>query len=131
MIELMVEANNNLMSMPISIQFWMHWRGFIFFSSIIFLKNHKPARYALAAMLITIPVSLVVYYFLRKINLLGIAHLFTWLPLLIYFLKYEIKFSKINFKSPYEIWTLLLCSTIIISLLFDIRDIFLVFNGQK
>jgi hypothetical protein len=43
----------------------------------------------------------------------------------------EVKSDGFKFQSPYGVWAMLLMTTIMISLLFDIRDIVLVGIGQK
>jgi len=130
-LELMKEANAQMAATPQLVQYWMNWMAVIFFVSILFVKNHKGARYALVAMPLTMLTALGIFYFSRNVHLFGIAHLMFWLPLLIYLVKKEIKGDQFELKSRYGVWVSLLCLTISISLVFDIRDIFLVVIGKK
>jgi len=131
MTELMNDANTQLATMSEPVQIWMNWMMFVFLLSVVFLKTHKGARYALAALFLSIPVGFAVFYFSRNVHLLGIVHLIVWAPLLLYLVKKEIKSEQFNVKSAYGIWVSLLSLTIAVSLVFDIRDIFLVLTGHK
>jgi len=131
MTELMNEFNAQMMSTPQLVQIWMGWMTVIFFSSVFFLKSHKAARYALASMLLVMPLAFVIFYFSKTVHLIGIAHLILWGPLLIYLFKNEIKLDQLKLKSPYGIWVSLLALTITVSLVFDIRDIYLVITDNK
>jgi hypothetical protein len=62
---------------------------------------------------------------------LGIVHLLLWSPILIYIMRVEFKSDDFKLKSPYGVWTILLMVTIVISLLFDIRDLIIVMMGLK
>jgi len=122
-----------------AVKIWMNWMGIIFLSSLIFVWKRKPARWVLAAIILTLPIGFVVWKMTGSVHMLGIAHLIVWLPLAIYL--YKAEFSKTaeastlslsqRLKSPYFIWLCLLLTTIVISLIFDVRDIFLVLTGAK
>jgi len=131
MTDLMNEANAQMLATSQVVQIWMSWMMFLFLGSVVFLKNHKAARYALAALLFAVPVAIVIFYFSKNIHLLGITHLIVWAPLLVYFLRSEMKSNEFNLRSPYGIWVSLLSLTISVSLVFDVRDIFLVMAGHK
>lgn len=120
-----------------AVKMWINWMGIIFLSSLFFVWKRKPARYVLLAMLLTLPLGFLVWKLSNSIHLIGIAHLILWLPLLIYL--YKVEYSKSTssaarpdrLKSSYYIWLSLLILTIVISLIFDVRDIALVLMGQK
>ena len=131
MAELMNGLNAQMAATSKLVQIWMCWMGFIFFVSVVFLKNHIAARYTLAVNLLSIPAAIVIFHYSRNVHLLGIVHLILWGPLAFYLFKSEIKTNQFNVKNPYYIWVSLLTLTIIISLVFDIRDIYLVMTGKK
>lgn len=113
------------------VQMWMNWMMGIMLVSIFFVWKHVGARYVLASMFLMIPLAITIFKLTWEIHLIGIAHIILWWPLLWYLIKREKSFPWVNLKSPYSIWTLLVSVTIIISLLFDIRDIVLVLTWQK
>jgi len=130
----MMEAVDAQMALlPTAVHIWVNWMMAIFAASVIFLKNHREARFTLAAFAGAIPVAFIVFHLWGNIHLFGIAHLATWAPLLIY-LTYQyrsIKQDKYKSWNPFRIWVTLLMVTISISLLFDLRDIYLVIEGGK
>jgi hypothetical protein len=129
--ELMNNMNAQLAVLPGWVQMWMNWMMFIFVASIFFMWRHKGARWTLLSFIISMPVGMLVFHLSNTVHLLGIVHLLLWTPLLAYMLLKEVKSDGFKFQSPYGVWAMLLMTTIMISLLFDIRDIVLVGIGQK
>ena len=115
-------------------QLWIVWVWGMFLTSIFFVKRHIPARWIFAAFLGSIWAVLNVWGQVRNIYLLGVAHLIIWIPLAFYI--WDVSLSKksrstTNPKSPFDVWMRLLFVTIIIALLFDVRNIYLVIQGLK
>jgi hypothetical protein len=113
------------------VKVWLNWMFLMFALSLIFVWKNKPARFVLLAFVLTMPVGLAIWKMSGNIDLLGIAHLLIWTPLLAYLYLKVIKTDGFNAKSFYGVWIILVCATIVISLLFDVRDIFLVMTGVK
>jgi hypothetical protein len=110
---------------------WMDWMMIIFLSSLIFVYRHLSARFIFASLILSLPIAIWIFETTKSPHLIGAAHIVVWLPLAIYLLKTEI-ISKIEkLKSPYGIYLVLLLTTIIISLFFDIRDAILIALGMK
>ena len=130
MTELMDAMMTQMETVPKAVQYWMNWMLIIFFASLAFVYKYKAARYVLGAFLLTIPIGFLLFHLTGNIHLLGIAHVFVWAPLLAFLYKSEFKSGAVNLKSVYGIWLQLLSATIVISLLFDIRDIVLVLMGH-
>ena len=126
-----INAQNELL--PVWVQIWMNWMIVIFMVSVFFVKNHKEARYALAAMILTVPTVLGLFALFGKVHLFGVSHFLWWLPLAIYIVKQwrNPENSKYRTLNPYSVWVSLLMTTISISILFDVRDVFLVAVGVK
>ena len=114
-----------------AVQYWMNWMLVVFASSLFFVWKHKPARLVLAAFILTMPIGFAIWIMTKNVHLLGIAHLFIWLPLLVYLYIKVIKTQEFKLKSLYGVWVTLLSSTILVSLVFDVRDLFLVLTGSK
>ena len=127
MLELLEQAKSQMLLLPDIVQIWMRWLNIIFLLGVLFVKNHNVARWALIAFFASFPVGFLVYYFTRDINLMGVPHVLFWAPLLFYIIFKELKFLQFNRIYFYDIWVVLLSLTIIISLFFDVRSIYLLF----
>ncbi len=110
---------------------WVAWMMICFLASILFVRVHRPARFTLVASVLTMILGTAIFAMSKNIHLLGISHLILWIPLAIYLLQREVRTESFEFRSAYGIWTGLLMSTIVVSLLFDVRDIVLVMMGAK
>ena len=114
-----------------AVQYWMNWMLLVFAASLFFVRKHKPARIVVTVFISTMPIGFAIWLMTKNVHLLGIAHLILWLPLLVYIYLQVIKSNEFEVKSSYGVWVILLAITIFISLVFDIRDVFLVFTGAK
>lgn len=114
-----------------AVQLWMGWMFIIFTASLMFVYKHVSARIIVFALLLTIVFAFVIFQQTKNIHLLGIPHIICWLPLTIYLIKSELMHKTGKLKSTYNIYLVLLVSTICISLIFDVRDIILVSKGMK
>lgn len=117
-------------SLPV--QIWMNWMMLVFAFSIVFVWTRVSARYVLLTLLLSMPVSLVIYWTTGNVHLLGLSHILLWLPLLLLLWKRDFR-SSADFRltSFYGIWLTALSATIIVSLVFDVRDVILVVLGMK
>jgi len=132
MLELMqeIDAALDAETTPI-VGLWMDWMGIVFLASILFAWKRIGARLALLVVVLTMLGANVIYVTTGNVHLFGIAHLIFWAPLLYFLVTREIRVPNFKAASPYGIWLLLISATIVISLVFDVRDIFLVSTGQK
>ena len=131
MTEIFNTMNTQMANLPNPVQMWMNWMMFIFLCSILFVWNYKTARWVFASFWLSMPLAIFVYYLTNTIHLLGIVHIIIWLPLLIFLYRADFKSESFKKISPYGIWVILLATTIVISLIFDVRDIVLVSTGKK
>ena len=128
---IMAETNAN-------VQLWMNWMFVIFAASILFVWKFKSARWALAAFVGTMIIGFGIWKMSSNVHLLGIAHLILWTPLAIYLWR-QVLSGPARAGNPatglyskaHLFWAALLLLTIIISLVFDVRDVFLVLTGAK
>lgn len=118
-------------ALPRLVHYWINWMGAIFLLSIVFVKKHKAARYVLLAMVLPGLIAAPLFYIFRSIHILGLAHIIVWGPLLYYLMLKELRGRDIMMRSAYGIWIVLLTITVIVSLVFDIRDLVLVLMGFK
>ena len=110
---------------------WMDWMMIIFLSSLIFVYRRLSARFILASLILSMPIAIWIFETTKSPHLIGVAHIVVWLPLSIYLVKTEIVGKIESLKSPYGIYLILLLSTIVISLFFDIRDAILITLEMK
>lgn len=129
--ELMAQMQAQMAELRPAVQYWMNWMAFIFVVAIVFAWKRPAARWTLAALVASALLGPVVFALGGTVHLLGIVHFLLWLPLLVYLIREEIRKPGFEAGSVYGVWVLLLSATIVISLLFDARDIVLVAMGQK
>jgi hypothetical protein len=110
---------------------WVAWMMVCGFASVLFAGRHRSARVALLVFVLTIVLGSAIFVVSRNIHLTGIAHLVLWIPLLIYLLQREVRTESFDPRSAYGVWIGLLMATMVVSLLFDVRDIILVSTGAK
>lgn len=124
-----IDAQMALIAQPV--HYWMNWMMIVFTLSIVFVFKYKEARWVLLSFLATMPLAFVLFYFWENVHLFGIAHFIAWGPLLIYLKKRYFDDAVIPRKSVFGIWVAALMTTILISFVFDARDIVLVLLGKK
>ena len=116
------------------VKYWMNWMMAVFFASILFVWKHRQARWVLAAILATMVGAVIVWSMTKNVHLFGIVHLVLWAPLAVYLWHTVLSAPARPNTSPHRvffIWICLLFATILISLVFDVRDIYLVMTGAK
>ncbi len=113
------------------VKMWMNWMMIIFLSSLIFVYRHNTARIIFGSLIFTMPIAIWLFNTTKSPHLIGVAHIIVWLPLAIYLVKTEVINQGEKLKTPYGIYLVLLLTTIIISLYFDIRDAILIALGMK
>jgi len=113
------------------VKIWMNWMIIIFLLSIIFTYKHVSARFIFISLFMTIPIAIVIFNITKSPYLVGVSHIIVWIPLSIYLLKTEVIVKREKLKSIYGVYLILLLSTIMLSLFFDIRDTTLILLGMK
>ena len=114
-----------------TVQAWLTWMNVIFALSIVFAYWKKTARYLILTLLLVASLSVVIYHYTEQVHLLGASHILLWPWLMWYCYKNDFKGAPLQFKGFYNTWLMLLMSTMSISLVFDVRDVFLVLMGLK
>jgi len=114
-----------------AVQVWMNWMLAVFAASILFVWTYPPARLALMAFVLSALLGLLIFSFTKEPYLIGISHIILWGPLAFYIYKTVVSAKEFEFKSIYGIWIVLLLSTIVISLVFDVKDVISVMIGIR
>ena len=121
------------------VQIWMMWMTAIFLFSIFFAWRYKAALYAFYALIGTVLLAYYIWTKSQNVHLFGIAHIILWTPLALYvwhnalspFTRLDVGARRGVYGRLYGIWAFLLFLTIVTSLIFDVRDLYWVFTGQK
>ena len=119
-------------TLPVKI--WMGWMSLVFLASAVFMFRHKPARWVFIAMLATMAAVLYIWSLTKNVHLFGVAHILIWFPLSFFIwnnaLSQKVREKQKHHKA-YYIWAWLIFLTILMSLIFDVRDIYMVMYGLK
>lgn len=116
------------------VQLWMAWMSLVFLASIAFVWKYMPARIVLVAMFATMASVLYIWSLTKNVHLFGVAHLLIWFPLAVYLWGAVLsQKGRARYQShrAFYIWIWLLVATIVVSFVFDIRDIYLVMHDAK
>jgi len=114
-----------------AVKIWMNWMTIIFLAAIPFAIKHVQARWAVLALVLTGIGAVIVWTQTQNVHLLGIVHLVVWLPLAIYLWRSVLSQPEKKQFRFFFTWAVLIFATICISLVFDVRDIYLVLTGAK
>ena len=110
-----------LYQQPDILKYWIRWLGVMNMACIFFVWKHYQARWVAVAMLIVIAANVPIAMALGLVKALAIPHLFAWIPLVVY-LAMQVRKGKVQTKSIFGIWVLMLMVTNTVSIIFDIRD---------
>ena len=115
-----VEARQQLLSLPLGIVLWVRWLGLANLSGLVFWRRPQ-ARWVLAAMVFIILTNGPMLLTLGLVKALSIPHLFVWMPLTAY-LAMELRSGRVEHRTPFGIWCFIVMLTNLISVVFDLRD---------
>lgn len=107
--------------LPRPVQNWMLWLNIVFFAGLLFAFRRVEPRWAVVAHVACFPVGFTIYHVTRDLGLMGFPHILFWTPLLLYLPLAAKKDPGFRIMSAYGLWMLLLCLTIVISVVFDVR----------
>ncbi len=88
--------------------------------AIVFSIFKVEARWLLLAMLLTVPATMMMGVYVGWNGLWGLTHILLWTPVVIYMAR---RLSLIEVRSVYGAWYVLALGTMVISLIFDIKDV--------
>ena len=132
MLDILYDLINQFGALPASVLIWVGWMGALFTAALFFVAIHKTARFALLTFFVfTFLGALIAVWLTGTIHWIALVHLIVWPPLLIHLVIHEIRSVGFQPTSLYGGWVILLTITMIVSLLFDLRDVVLLFQGNK
>ncbi|MEQ9143664.1 MAG: hypothetical protein RLO08_04825 [Parvibaculaceae bacterium] len=108
-------------ALPRWVQLWMNWMGIVLFlGSLVFSFFGREARWMLLAMVLSLAATMGLGMTVGWNGLWGLAHIVFWTPVVIYIFR---RLPEINKTSVYGIWLLTAQATMVISLVFDVKDV--------
>jgi len=132
MLEFINDIQTQFAALPAGVSLWVMWMMAVFFAATPFSLKHRSARFALLTFFgFTFLGAGIAVWLTGSIHWIALVHLIFWPPLLFYLMKHEISGPNFEVKSIYGIWIVLLTITIIISLIFDVRDTAMLLQGSK
>lgn len=116
-----------------AVQIWTNWMMLVFMASVFFLRHHREARLALAAFVGTMVFAMCTFLVWRNVHLFALAHIVFWSPLLTYMVRCRLndQHSDLEKSKAFLVWSFALMVTMSVSLVFDVRDVYLVVTGVK
>ena len=117
------DAKQQIAAMPQPVQLWMRWLNIVFLLGVFFAWSEVEARWALAAYFVSFPVGFGAFYFFRDIRITGLPHILIWGPLVGFLVHSAANDPDYRVISLYGCWVSLLCLTIAISIILDIKGI--------
>ena len=116
-----VEQDAYVAALPQWVQLWMNWMTLVLgVGAIVFSIFKVEARWLLLAMLLTVPATMMMGVYVGWNGLWGVTHILLWTPVVIYMAR---RLSLIEVRSVYGAWYVLALGTMVISLIFDIKDV--------
>ncbi|PCI02993.1 MAG: hypothetical protein COB78_11970 [Hyphomicrobiales bacterium] len=132
MLSFLYNVLDQFLALPSGVLTWVVWMGAVFTAALLFVSTRKTARFALLTFYgFTFVGSSIAIWFTGSIHWIGLVHLIFWPPLLFHLIKNEIRDASFKPKSIYGSWVILLIITMIVSLVFDLRDVVLLFQGNN
>ena len=116
-----VEQDAYVAALPQWVQLWMNWMILVLgVGAIVFSIFKVEARWLLLAMLLTVPATMMMGVYVGWNGLWGLTHILLWTPVVIYMAR---RLSLIEVRSVYGAWYVLAMGTMVICLIFDIKDV--------
>ena len=118
---------------------WMGWMVLMLSLSVVFVAKYKTGRWGLATAMATLIGATLVWALTQNVHLFALPHIIVWPWLAAYFWRSTLSASARAANPPphgvyakaHVLWVALLFATILISLVFDVRDVYLVMTGGK
>ena len=108
-------------TLPVLFRLWFAWLGLVILILPLFFLKHRQGRVAALCAAAFIPLLLVALHLTGISFFISFLHLALWLPLLVYLAR-ELRTKRIKPTSPIGMWACLALATLVVSLVFDVRD---------
>ena len=115
------DIQTQLDALPTLMRAWFGWLGLIVLLAPLSFVRRRQGRIALIFSAVFIPALLVIIHSSGITYVISWLHLLLWVPLLAYLAR-EVRVGRIAVASPLGVWTLITVCTLVVSLVFDLRD---------
>lgn len=124
------KAVQSQISKPVMI--WANFMGLVLVAgSAIFMFSHSAALLIFIATMAAFAISFVLFQIRPNIYVIGIPQIILWGPLLVYLYRIEFAGGGADFSQWFTVWLGVASATMIISILFDLRDLYLVITQGR
>lgn len=108
-------------ALPMWVQYWMFWMlALLGLGSLVFSFFRSEARWLLLAFFLSIVAAMGLGMTVGWNKLWGVTHLVFWTPVVVYYIK---RWPQIEKKSVFGVWFVAALATMIVSLVFDAKDL--------
>lgn len=108
-------------TLPVWVVYWMYWMlGILAVGSLVFSFFRVEARWLLLSFVLTLISTMALGMTVGWNKLWGVTHLVFWTPVVIYYIR---RWPFVEKKSVFGVWFVLALATMIVSLVFDAKDL--------
>ena len=108
-------------TLPVWVVYWMYWMlGILAVGSLVFSLFRVEARWLLLSFVLTLISTMALGMAIGWNKLWGVTHLVFWTPVVIYYIR---RWPFVEKKSVFGVWFVLALATMIVSLVFDAKDL--------
>jgi len=108
-------------ALPMWVQYWMMWLMLVLgLGALVFSFVRAEARWLLLAMVAALVSTMALGMVVGWNKLWGVTHLVFWTPVVIYYIR---RWPAVEKKSVFGVWFVLALATMIVSLVFDAKDV--------
>ena len=116
------------------VQVWLNFMTLVLVvGGAVFMFDHTAALLVFLTAIASLVAAIFLFGKFQNIYVLGAAHIPLWGPLVVYIVAAEFA-GGVDFSQPYYLWLATASLVMTVSLIFDVRDLFLVATagrGQK
>ncbi len=108
------------------VRIWLNFMTLVLVvGGAVFMFAHTSALLVFLSAIASLLVAILLFAKFQNIYVLGATHIPLWGPLVVYFL--AVQFSGgVDVTQPFELWLATATLVMIVSLVFDVRDLYLV-----
>ena len=115
-------------ALPLWVQIWMNVMSAVFLPSIVYMFRHIEAVVVFGVLFYNIVIGYFLVIATGAGPQTGLIHILIW-PLIL--IVTAVNFKKIDWRSWYGRWLATVCAVVVISLIFDIRDMAIWLGGME
>ena len=116
---------------PAWVGVWLNFMTLVLVGgSAVFMFSHTLALLVFLSAIASLVAAIFLYQRFRNIYVLGVTHIPLWGPLVAYILATSFR-GNADFSEPYTIWLATATLVMSVSLVFDVRDLFLVMTAGR